>query len=102
MINRELKEQLEAKVKTIVDEIIDKSYPLDELFDEFCDRVDSWSEKNGYHAYIRIFWYDETDLDESLNEVMEMNEDYNIEAYCNYPSAEVDGCFTVVLYKEAR
>ena len=102
MVNQDLQSELMDKVRHTVDSIVDAGFETRDVFDEFCERIDDWCRGLGYTAYIRVFWYDETDLDQSLDEVMDINERFNIEAYCNYPSCEYNACFTVMLYKEIR
>lgn len=102
MVKQDLQDILYKKVKHTLDEIIDGGCPTGDVFDELCNKIDPWAEIKGYTAYIRVFWYDETDPDEMLDDVADIWNRFNIDAYCNIPSSELDVCFTVMLYKEIR
>jgi len=102
MVKQDLQDILYKKVKSTVETIIDKGFPVLEVFDELCNRIDPWAEIKGYKAYIRVFWYNDSDPDEMLDDVADIWNRFNIDAYCNYPSTELDACFTVMLYKEIR
>ena len=103
MVDNTLQEKLEKKVISVVDEIIDSCYPESEVFDELCDKIDTWTEILGYKAYIRVFWHnDGDDLYEVLDDVMDITNRFNILAYCNLDRVEYNATFTVMLYKEIR
>lgn len=102
MIKQALQDKLYERVKWIMDSLIDGGYATNEIFDELCNQIDPWCKGLGYTAYIRVFWYDETDPDEMLDDVADIWNRYDIDAYCNIPSCELDACFTVMLYKQIR
>ena len=102
MINNDLQQELQNKVRLYVDQIVDNGYETADVFSEFCDRIDDWCKDKGYTAYIRVFWYDNTDPDEILDDVADIWDRFNIVAYCNQPSSEYNATFVVMLYKEMR
>ena len=102
MINNTLQEKLYNHAKHTIDLIVDGGYETKDIFDEFCNRIDDWCKGMGYTAYIRVFWYDEIDPEEMLDDVADIWNRYDIDAYCNIPSTELDACFTVMLYKQIR
>lgn len=102
MVKTELEVDLGKKVRQAIDRIVDGGYEKQDVFDEFCNEIDPWAEIKGYTAYIRVFWYDDYDPEEMLDDVLDITNRFNIEAYWNQPSREYDACFTVMLYKEIR
>lgn len=102
MINMQLNRELESKVDNIMEYLSDNGYASEDLFDEICNEIDDWAEIKGYHAYIRIYWNNESDFDQYLDDTCEIMDRYNIKAYCNYPCAEYECCVTVMLYKHHR
>lgn len=102
MINNDLQLRLANRVRASVDDIVDGGYEIKDVFDEFCDRIDEWAETHGYKAYIRVFWHDEIDAEEILDDVAYIWDTYSIKAYINQPSEEYNATFTVMLYKQRR
>lgn len=102
MINNDLQDELQSKVRLSMDKIVDGGYEKTDVFDEFCNSIDDWCKPKGYTAYIKVFWYDDVDPDEMLDEVCDIWNRFDIEAYCNQPSSEYDGTFVVMLYKNIR
>ena len=90
--------ELTNKVRATVNEVVDAGYPICDIFDEFCNRMDTWLDKHKMQAYIRVFWYNETDLDEALDDISDIFSRFDIQCYCNQPSAEIDACFSVLAY----
>jgi len=102
MTSPQLTSDLETKVKGVIEEIVNSHYASEDIFDEICNKIDTWAETKGYQAYIRIYWNNESDFDQYLDDMCEIMDMYNIKAYCNYPCAEYECCVTVMLYKHRR
>lgn len=102
MISPHLNNELETKVTNVMEEIVDSCYASEDIFDEICNEIDTWAEIKGYQAYIRIYWNNESDVDQYLDDTCEIMDRYNVKAYCNYPCVEYECCVTVMLYKHHR
>lgn len=67
-----MNDDLYKTCRDAVEAALDEGQQTDVIFDRFCDAAETYAKKHREQAYCRVFWHDETDLDEAIGDVLDM------------------------------
>lgn len=91
--------ELDGIIRKQWDKIVDAGTDWQDCFDKLCDYVDGRFYACGAIPYVRIFWHDDSDsdLDNVCDELMDIAQRFDVEAYCVVESSDMDATIVVAI-----
>lgn len=92
-------DELDRIIRAKWDEIVDAGTEWQECFDELCNYVDDRFDDYGAIPYVRIFWHNDSDsdLDNVCDELMDIAQRFDVEAYCVVESSDMEATIVVAI-----
>ena len=85
-----------------IDEAIDQGHHPDVVFDHFIDAAEMYAELKHQHSYCRVFWHDETDLDDAICDLLDTVKSHQCTDYAVITSGDLNATFVAIVYRSFK
>ena len=92
--------ELYKACRDAVETALDEGQRTDVIFDRFCDAAETYAKKYREQAYCRVFWHDETDLDEAISDVLYMAIHKGGTGFATVESGDLCATFVAITFAE--
>ena len=93
-----MNQELYRVCRKAIDEAIDQGHHSDAVFDHFIDAAEMFAELKHHHVYCRVFWYDETDLDDAICDLLDVIKPHQCIDYAVVTSGDLNATFVAIIY----
>lgn len=91
--------ELYKTLDKVIQDGLDSNDGSNLVLDRVFDQAQSYAGKFGMQAYCRIFWHDETDLDEALSDVLHFCIHKNAQGYATNEIVDWDATLITIMFK---